>query len=451
MAWLVVAVPAIWGVAFAALALVLHVMAGLSRPFRISHWGRRARTGRWMLALASILCLAFAGTAQALREAKHELKPYSIDPRPSDDPDRVANGLAPTPPMGWNSWNRFGCTVDERIVRAAADRLVASGMRDAGYRYVVVDDCWHGARDANGFIGWDAKRFPSGMPALAAYLHERGLKFGIYSDAGRATCAHRPGSQGHEYQDALSYARWGVDYLKYDWCYNGGRDAEEAYALMADALRATGRPIVFAMCEWGQSKPWEWADKIGNSWRTAADLFDHFPNMLAAVDVNEPLWPHAGPGHWNDPDMLQIGNGGMSAAEYRSMFSLWAMMAAPLMAGNDLTAMDAATRSILLNHEVIAIDQDRLGRQGQRVRRERDVEIWKRQLADGGQAVLLFNRGEAPERIALDWGDLAGDGRGAQVRDLWRHSPVARTAGPYIATVAPHDVVMLRVIHPRAD
>ncbi|MEZ0242367.1 MAG: glycoside hydrolase family 27 protein, partial [Sphingomonas sp.] len=257
---------------------------------------------------------------------------------PSRDPKRMANGLALTPPMGWNSWNKFACNIDEKVVRGVADAIVASGMKDAGYHYVVIDDCWHGPRDENGFITADPVKFPSGIKALADYIHSKGLKFGIYSDAGKLTCGGRPGSQGHEYQDALTYARWGVDYLKYDWCSTGSRNAEEAYALMSDALKATGRPVVLSICEWGQNKPWLWASKIGNLWRTTGDIWDSFDkqdkehswanNMLVIVDQNEPLWPYAGPGHWNDPDMLEIGNGGMSDTEYRSHFSLWAMMAA---------------------------------------------------------------------------------------------------------------------------
>ncbi len=268
--------------------------------------------------------------------------------------NKAPNGLALTPPMGWNSWNKFGCNINEQIVRDSADAIVASGMRDAGYQYVVIDDCWHGPRDANGFITADPQKFPSGIKALADYVHSKGLKFGIYSDAGRLTCGGRPGSQGHEYQDALTYARWGADYLKYDWCNTGDRNAQEAYALMADALRASGRDIVFSMCEWGTAKPWLWAKNIGNLWRTTGDISDDFSTkqkghdwehpMLQLLDLNEPLWPFAGPGHWNDADMLEVGNGGMTPAEYRSHFSLWAMMASPLMAGNDIAHMDATTQ-----------------------------------------------------------------------------------------------------------
>jgi alpha-galactosidase len=376
----------------------------------------------------------------------------------STDPNRLipaqaANGLARTPPMGWNSWNKFGCDVNEATIRRTADALVSAGMRDAGYVYVVVDDCWHGARDGQGFITADPNRFPAGMKALADYVHAKGLKFGLYSDAGRRTCGDRPGSQGHEYQDALTYAAWGVDYLKYDWCNTGTRNAEEAYALMADALKASGRPIVFSLCEWGNSKPWLWARNVGNLWRTTGDIYDHWQGprtyslgMLDIVERNEPLWPYAGPGHWNDPDMLEVGNGGMTEAEYRSHFSLWAMMAAPLIAGNDVAAMSEATRAILLNKEVIAVDQDPLGVQGRRVRRDGDREAWVKPLAGGARAVLLLNRGSAPAEIRVGWDEIGYPPRvKARLRDVWQHKDLGRRAGAFAATVEPHGVTMVRI------
>jgi len=334
--------------------------------------------------------------------------------------------------------------------------MVASGMRDAGYQYVVIDDCWHGPRDADGFITADAKKFPSGIKALADYVHSRGLKFGIYSDAGRLTCGGRPGSQGHEYQDAISYARWGVDYLKYDWCSTGDRNAKEAYAVMADALRQSGRPIVFSMCEWGTAKPWEWAKNTGNLWRTTGDIFDSFDTkdpkrewahtVTQIVDLNEPLWSYAGPGHWNDPDMLEVGNGGMTPAEYRSHFSLWAMMAAPLIAGNDIAHMDESTRSILLNTDVIAVDQDKLGVQGHRVVKDGTNEVWVKPLTGGAVAVLLFNRGEQAATISATARQigLAVSGR-VRARDLWAHRDVRLRDGAISATVEPHGVAMFRI------
>jgi alpha-galactosidase len=400
------------------------------------------------LAWAAVLTLAVSPLAAAAQE-DHRLAP-------SKDPNRTPNGLALTPPMGWNSWNKFACDINEGVVRKTADAMVASGMRDAGYQYVVIDDCWHGPRDADGFITADPVKFPSGIKALADYIHSRGLKFGIYSDAGKMTCAKRPGSQGYEYQDALTYARWGVDYLKYDWCYTGVRSAEEAYALMADALRSTGRDIVLSICEWGNNQPWLWGRKIGNLWRTTGDIWDSFDrtdakfswaqNVVSIVDYNEPLWPYAGPGHWNDPDMLEVGNGGMSATEYRSHFSLWAMMAAPLMAGNDIANMDETTRSILLNKEVIAVDQDRLGIQGRRVWKDGNREVWVKPLAGGARALLLFNRGTAPAEITATWEQLGYPPKlRAKVRDLWAHKDLKPVAGSFTATVEPHGVVMARI------
>ncbi|MEO7690232.1 MAG: glycoside hydrolase family 27 protein [Sphingomonas sp.] len=412
-------------------------------------WTRRAAR----MALAWAMLAALIGALPAA--AQETIDPNHIPP--SRDPALTANGLALTPPMGWNSWNKFGCNVDEKIVRSVADAIAAGGMRDAGYRYVVIDDCWHAPRDENGFITADAKKFPSGMKALGDYIHSKGLKFGIYSDAGMKTCGGHPGSQGHEYQDAITYARWGVDYLKYDWCSTGSRNAEEAYALMAGALRSTGRDIVFSMCEWGQNRPWLWGSKIGNLWRTTGDIWDSYStndkahswahSMLDIIDLNEPLWPFAGPGHWNDPDMLEIGNGGMTDIEYRTHFSLWAMMAAPLMAGNDIANMSPETAAILLNKDVIAIDQDPLGAQGHRVRKTGEQEVWARPLADGGRAVVLFNRATAPAEISVDWTDL-GYPRGmkAEVRDLWAHKSLGRSAGSFKATVAPHGVVMVRLL-----
>jgi alpha-galactosidase len=399
-----------------------------------------------MAALAALLTTGFMASAQEVPDANRL--------RPSLDPARTANGLALTPPMGWNSWNKFGCDIDEAIVRRVADAMVSSGMRDAGYLYVVIDDCWHGERDADGFITADPRKFPSGMKALGDYIHSRGLKFGIYSDAGAKTCGGRPGSQGHEYQDALTYAQWGVDYLKYDWCNTGSRNAEEAYALMADALRSTGRDVVFSICEWGTNQPWLWAQKIGNLWRTTGDITDKWEGkhhgyawgVVSIADMNEPLWPYAGPGHWNDPDMLEVGNGGLTTAEYRAHFSLWAIMAAPLIAGNDVSNMDDATRSILLNKEVIAVDQEGLGIQGRRVWKEGDLEVWVKPLAGGGRAVLLFNRGTSPAEIAFDWDQIGYPPHlEARVRDLWKHKGLGRMSRRYSATVAPHDVVMLKV------
>jgi len=369
------------------------------------------------------------------------------------------NGLALTPPMGWNSWNKFGCNVSEQLIKSTADAMAASGMKDAGYQYVVIDDCWQVSRDADGVIVPDAQRFPSGMKALGDYIHGKGLKFGLYSDAGEKTCAGRPGSQGHEYQDALQYARWGVDYLKYDWCHTGKRNPEEAYATMRDALKAAGRPIVFSMCEWGTSKPWLWAKDTGHMWRTTGDIGDlwagkaKWPDggccalgMLEILDLQVGLDPYAGPGHWNDPDMLEVGNGGMTTTEYRSHFSLWCVLAAPLIAGNDLRSMQPEIREILTNPEVIAINQDPLGRQGQRVAKDGDLEVWAKPMKDGGRAVVLLNRGPSEAEAAVAWTALGYPERlPAAVRDLWSHKDLGSFAGRFHARVASHGVVVVSI------
>lgn len=381
-------------------------------------------------------------------------------------------GLAPTPPMGWNSWNHFACNVDEALIRATADAMVSSGMKDAGYEYVVIDDCWHGERDDEGLIRPDLKRFPSGMKALADYVHSRGLKLGIYSDAGWKTCGGRPGSRGYEFQDAKTYASWGIDYLKYDWCNTEGLKAEGAYLTMRQALRAAGRPIVFSICEWGDNQPWTWGEDIGHLWRTTGDITNCFDcvvdhgtwkssGILQIVDKQEGLRAHAGPDHWNDPDMMEVGNG-MSAAEDRAHFSLWAMLAAPLIAGNDLRTMSAETRAILTNRDVIAVDQDPLGIQGFRYRVSGDLETWARPLADGAWAVLFLNRGGEAVPVRFDWrreriedtvSNRTLDTASAlySVRDLWRHQEAGDTNRPLAASLASHDVLMFRLEPRRAS
>lgn len=373
---------------------------------------------------------------------------------------RPSNGLALTPPMGWNSWNHFGCNVSAALIRREARAMVASGMKAAGYRYVIIDDCWQGGRDRNGNIYPNRKRFPNGMKALVDYVHSLGLKFGIYSDAGDYTCQMRPGSRGHQYQDALQYARWGVDYLKYDWCNTGGQRPQAAYATMSDALRATGRPIVFSICDWGVRKPWLWGAKAGgNLWRTTPDIWDAWVGrhgfslgVLNILDRQVGLSAYAGPGHWNDPDMLEIGNGGMTNAQYRAQFSLWAMLAAPLIAGNDLTHMSAATRAILTNREVIAVDQDRLGAEGHRVYRQGNAGIWVKPLSGGREAVVLLNRGTHKMHIELKWSELGLPGYlPLRLRDLWRHKDLPVATHDVMFTVAPTSVVMLleTPVHPR--
>ena len=358
----------------------------------------------------------------------------------------VDNGLARTPPMGWNSWNHFGCNVSERLIEETADAMVASGMRDAGYRYVVIDDCWQVARDAHGTLVADSVRFPHGIKALADYVHGKGLKFGIYTDAGTGTCQGRPGTLGHEEQDARTFAAWGVDYVKEDWCHAGGLDAPTQYAKFRDALAHSGRAIVFSICEWGSNQPWEWAPQTGNLWRTTGDIEDTWSSMLDNLDQSAQHSGVAGPGRWNDPDMLEVGNGGMTDDEYRAHMSLWAIMAAPLIAGNDVRAMSAATKAILLNPEVIAVDQDSLGAQGILVQeRPPELQVWAKPLADGSRAVALLNRSAAPARITVSFARVGLHDDSATVRDLWAHTNLGAFGRQYSTTVPSHGVVMLRM------
>ncbi|HSR19183.1 MAG TPA: glycoside hydrolase family 27 protein, partial [Ignavibacteriaceae bacterium] len=321
--------------------------------------------------------------------------------------------LALTPPMGWNSWNHFACEINEKIIRETADAMVSSGMKDAGYLYINIDDCWHGERDSLGFIHPDSSRFPSGMKALADYIHSKGLKFGIYSDAGWKTCGGKPGSRGYEYQDALQYAKWGVDYLKYDWCNTDGLNTEGAYLTMRDALYSAGRPVVFSLCEWGNSKPWLWGKNIGHLWRTTGDITNCFDcvvdhgswkswGIMYILDMQEGLRTYAGPGHWNDPDMMEVGNG-MSLNEDRAHFSMWCMLAAPLIAGNDIRKLSGGTKNILTNKEVIAVDQDSLGIQGFKYYSGDSVEVWFKPLQNNEWAACFLNRSLKIKQISFDW------------------------------------------------
>ena len=382
----------------------------------------------------------------------------SIAAAADHDPSFVGS-LAATPPMGWNSWNKFACNVSEDLIRQTADAMVASGMKDAGYQYIVIDDCWQVERDGNGNIVADPKRFPSGMKALADYVHAKGLKFGLYSDAGTKTCQGRPGGRGYEFQDARQYAAWGVDYLKYDWCSASTQDARSSYELMRAALDASGRPIVFSLCEWGTAKPWLWAKGVGNLWRTTGDIQDRWQGkkewspgnccsngMLDIVDEQVGLESYAGPGHWNDPDMLEVGNGGMTVPEYRAHFSLWAILAAPLIAGNDLRDMKPEIREILTQKEVIAVDQDPAGIEGHRTRKDGDAEVWAKPLQDGGRAVVLLNRGTSDKEITVSWEDLQYPAHlTAKVRDLWLQKDLGDYKAKFSAIVAPHSVVMVTV------
>ncbi len=362
--------------------------------------------------------------------------------------DLPYNRLAATPPMGWNSWNHFAERVDDTTIRQTADAMISSGMAAAGYLYVNIDDTWEAGRDAKGNIVPNGK-FPD-MKALADYVHSKGLKLGIYSSPGPVTCGGYEGSFGHEEQDARMYAGWGIDYLKYDWC-SAGRiypptELRAIYQRMAEALQHCGRDIVFSLCEYGMVDVWKWGPMAGgNLWRTTGDISDNWKSMTDIGFKQDRLAPYAGPGHWNDPDMLEVGNGGMTAEEYRTHFSLWCLLAAPLIAGNDLRDMSDETRVILTNREVIAIDQDTLGREAVRVSSHAGMEIWVRPLADGGHAVGLFNRNSDEADSGFSWfavGLAAAPGR---VRDVWRHLDIAPDASGYHGSVPGHGVVLLRL------
>ena len=368
-------------------------------------------------------------------------------------PAQKFDNLALTPPMGWNSWNHFACKgLNETVVKEMADAMVTSGMRDAGYEYIVLDDCWQTGRDKNGKIIVDEKKFPSGMKALGDYIHNQGLKFGIYSCAGRKTCQRQPGSKNYEKIDAETYAEWGVDYLKYDWCYHGCQDARESYAAMRDALHDAGRPVVFSICEWGTNEPWEWGPETGHLWRTTRDIRDCWDcNKLGfllgwtrILDQQVGLEKHASPGSWNDPDMLEVGNGGMTTAEYRAHFSLWCMLAAPLMAGNDLKNMNAATLEILTNRDAIRLNQDVLGKQGWKARDDGDFEVWVKPLAGREWGVCLFNRAEEPIRVDVRWADVGIKGK-FLARDLWTKTVYKKDLLGFEGVVNGHDVVFLRI------
>ena len=356
--------------------------------------------------------------------------------------------------MGWNSWNHFAAKVDDATVRAQADAMASSGMRDAGYRYINIDDTWEGQRDAAGVIHPNA-RFPD-MKALADYVHSKGLKFGLYSSPGPKTCAGYEGSQGHEAQDAQTYAAWGVDYLKYDLCSlgpamiaSGSLEAAQAielaaYRKMGEALRATGRPIVYSLCQYGFAQVWRWGGSVGgNLWRTTGDIEDKYPRMVAIGLGQAGLSQYAKPGNWNDPDMLEVGNGGMSAVEYRTHVSLWALLAAPLLAGNDLAHMTPETLAILTNPGVIAIDQDALGAQGDRVKAEGPLEIWAKPLAGGARAVGLFNLSDLPAQMEVDFTEV-GVSRAVQAYDVWAGKALGPVKG-YRTLVPAHGVVLLRL------
>jgi alpha-galactosidase len=366
--------------------------------------------------------------------------------------------LAATPPMGWNSWNHFAGHVTDADVRSAADELVSTGMRDAGYVYVNVDDTWQGKRDAAGVLHTN-ERFPD-MKALGDYIHSKGLKFGIYSSPGAKTCGGYAGSLGHEAQDAKMYASWGVDFLKYDLCSfqdnlhkvqaehpNDPNAANNlmiaAYRKMGAALKATGRPILYSLCQYGVDQPWKWGPGLGaNMWRTTDDIDDSYGRMIAIGFSQAGLSKYAGPGHWNDPDMLEIGNGKMTLDEYKTHMSLWVILASPLLAGNDLSKMTEADKALLMNKDAIAIDQDSLGKQGDRLYESGDLDVWTKPLSGGRVAVGLFNRSWSVREVSVDLEQI-GFKSGGSVRNVWEKKDLGHRSGVVTETLPKHGAALL--------
>jgi alpha-galactosidase len=404
-------------------------------PFPVAH-----RLAHPLLA-TMVACIIVAAVGPA--PASEIAAPPAVAPVPP-------NGLAATPPMGWTSGNHFAGRISAADVRDMADAMRTNGMRDAGYVYVNIDDTWEGDRNAAGEIGTNDKF--GDMKALADYVHARGLKLGIYSSPGAKTCAGFAGSHGHEEQDARRFAAWGVDFLKYDYC--GARDIypvtqrnqERLFRKMGAALRAAGRPVVYSLSQSGDFDIWRWGPQTGaNLWRTTPDISDNWESMSQRGFRQLDLAAWSGPGHWSDPDMLEIGNGGMSTEEYRTQMTLWSMLPAPLLAGNDLRTMDAATRDILLNRDVIAVDQDPAGHPARRLERQGDVEVLVRDMADGSVVVGFFNRGEQAT-VRLSWTRLGERfGKTLQARDLWQHTTVD-THVPFVSTIPRHGSVLLRVV-----
>ena len=363
-------------------------------------------------------------------------------------------GLAKTPPMGWNSWNAFDLNINSKKVMDVADSMVSKGMVKAGYRYVVIDDGWQIARDKSGKIIADSSRFPEGIKFLADYIHSRGLKFGIYTCCGTKTCGGRPGSYGYEEIDARTYAAWGVDYIKEDWCFTDGLDTRVQYKKMSDAIRATGRPMLLSLCEWGVSEPWEWAKGVGAMWRSTNDIQDCFDcvrnwggmGWVAIMEKNASLAPYAGPGHWNDPDMLEVGNKSLNPTECRSHFAMWCMLAAPLIAGNNVATMNDTIKAILTAPEIIAINQDALGMQGTRIKNNDGLQVWQKPLKDGSVAIALLNVTKSDAVISFSLEEIGfKKNMAATVRDLWERKNMTPIKDKFSATVASHGVVVLKV------
>ena len=376
-------------------------------------------------------------------------------------------GLAKTPPLGWNSWNTFATDINEQLVKDIADKFVELGLKDAGYEYIVLDDGWMAKeRDANGNLIADPIKFPNGMKALADYIHSKGLKFGLYNCAGSKTCAGYPGSRGYEYQDARSYASWNVDFLKYDWCNTGKINAESAYITMRDALKAAERPIVFSICEWGDNQPWKWGKDVGHLWRVTGDIINCWDcevghgswsswGIWKIINMRKDIRKAAGPGHWNDFDMMEVGNG-MTDAEDRTHFAMWSMLASPLIMGNDLRTASKETIKTLTNKEVISVNQDKLGIQGFRFTNENNTEIWLKPLENDNWAMTFVNMSDTPMEINFDWNkhDIGDDVNGKRmdlknntfkIRDLFNHKNLGDTSKNLIQKLNSHDVLMIQL------
>ncbi|WP_026705712.1 glycoside hydrolase family 27 protein [Flavobacterium soli] len=377
-------------------------------------------------------------------------------------------GLANTPPMGWNSWNTFETHIDEKLVKETADIMVASGMAAAGYNYIVLDDGWMTReRDKDGNLVPDPIKFPSGMKALIEYVHSKGLKFGLYNCAGTKTCAGYPGTRGYEYQDARFYASLNIDFLKYDWCNTQGITAKEAYTTMSNALKTAGKPIVFSLCEWGDNQPWEWGEPIGNLWRVSGDIYPCFDcehkhpenwsswGVMKIVEMRKDIRKYSGPDHWNDFDMLEVGNG-MTFAEDKSHYTMWSMLASPLIAGNDFRKMTKETLSILTNKEIIAINQDKLGIQAFRYSSEDGIETWVKPLSDGNWAITFLNRSDVTKKINFDFKkhiikdadfnlEANFEKQTFKIKDLWKNKELGTTKKAFTTEIGSHDVVVLKL------
>ncbi|RZC71547.1 hypothetical protein C5167_034780 [Papaver somniferum] len=395
----------------------------------------------------SLFCFLLIFFAVSI-DVAHSLRVKSVRELKNDDVHRMIlrrkllkNGLGSTPQMGWNSWNHFQCNIEEKLIKETADAMVSTGLLAVGYNYINLDDCWGELnRDSQGNLVPKASAFPSGIKALADYVHSKGLKLGIYSDAGVFTCSKQmPGSFGHEEQDAKTFASWGVDYLKYDNCHNTGTSPKERYPKMSKALLESGRSIFFSLCEWGDQDPATWAPGLGNSWRTTGDIEDKWESMTKLADLNDKWAAYAGPGGWNDPDMLEVGNSGMTTEEYRSHFSIWALVKAPLLIGCDIRSMNNVTTELLSNKEVIAVNQDKLGVQGKKVKKDGDLEVWAGHLSGHRIALVLWNRGSQQASITANWQDIGlKPSTVVNVRDLWAHSTQASVKDSLSATVDSH-------------